>query len=185
MTDLNLLKRVFINILSVVDTDFIIENYPEPSLDEDMPTQVSPSCCYMFGQSPRGAITGQGTAALKFKARPGDVAAFMCTSIYADSSSAALIYGLKYASGDSLFTGFIPEVVTRTGAVSPDTDTPNGLPAIHSALNFASWNTFVKKAGTEKMQVCFALYALAGDGNTQNLWGYYCWDASIMITKTK
>ncbi len=170
-----------IDILIVIDTEYVKQNYPNPSQDQNNPTGINHSSQYMIASDPRGIISGQGTADLNFRANVGDYVSFRGTSIYQNSDDAVIIYGIKYWSGDQVFNQFVPNLVTRSGAVMPDTSTPNGLPALHSSQNFTSLDSKIAKSGTENFYVYFALYTLGSDGNTQNLFGYYYWDPTVTV----
>jgi len=129
-----------------------------------------------------GTPGGQGTADLNFQAVPGDSVSFRAVSIYDNSDDAVIIYGIKYWQGDNVFNQFVPNLVKRQRAVMPDTNTDNGLPAILSSFNFTSLDSRVKNAGKEFFYVYIALYTLADDGETQNLYGYFYWDPSITVS---
>lgn len=170
-----------ISVLIVIDTEYVKTNYPHPSQDPNNPTGIDHNSQFMICTGSRGAVTGQGTADLKFQANPGDFTTFYGTSIYDNSDDAVIVYGIKYWSGDNVFNQFVPNIVTRNGAVMPDPNTPAGIPPKHVQLSFSSIGSRVAKAGTENFYVFFALYTLGSDGETQNLFGYYYWDPSIQV----
>ncbi len=157
------------------------KNYPNPSKDPNNPTGINHSSQYMICSDPRGIISGQGTADLNFKANPGDSVWFRGTSIYQNSDDAVIVYGIVYWSGDKVFNQFTPVLVKRNRAVMPNVDTTNGLPAVQAPISFTSLNTTVKQSGTENFYVYFALYTLADDGQSQNLYGYYYWDPTCTV----
>lgn len=170
-----------INVLIVIDTDYVKRTYPNPSQDPNNPTGIDHNSQFMICADPRGIISGQGTADLNFKAFPGDQVSFRGISIYGNSDDAVIIYGIKYWSGDNVFNSFVTNLVQRKGAVEPDPSSPNGLPPKHVPLNFISLDSKVAKGGTENFFVYFALYTLGADGETQNLYGYYYWDPTITV----
>lgn len=170
-----------INILVVVDTDYILANYKSPSQDQNKPTGINHNSQYMICHDPRGVVSGQGTADLVFKANVGDNVSFTGTSIYANSDSAVIVYGIKYWKGDQVFNTFVPNMVVRTGAVMPDPDTANGIPPLHQKISFSSYDSKVRQAGTENFYVYIAVYTLGSDGETQNLYGYFYWDPQIQV----
>lgn len=171
-----------IDVLIIIDTEYVKDRYPTPSRDPDHPTPIDHNSQFMICNDPRGVVSGQGKADLNFKANPGDFVSFRGTSIYDNSDDAVIIYGIKYWEGDHVFNQFVPNLVTRKGAVMPDTNTGNGLPAIHGSLNFNSLDSRVKSGGTENFYVFFALYTLADDGESQNLLGYYFWDPTVTVS---
>jgi hypothetical protein len=173
---------VDINILIVIDTDYIISHYNNPSKNPDSPTGIDHNSQFMICYSPRGIVSGQGTADLNFKANPGDDVSFTGTSIYDNSDSAVIVYGIKYWKGDKVFNTFVTNLVTRSKAVMPDPNTPNGIPPTLQPMTFASYDARVAKAGKEDFYVWIAVYQLAGDGETQQLYGYFYWDPSITVS---
>lgn len=170
-----------INVLIVIDTEYVKKNYPNPSTDPAHPTGINHSSQFMICTGSRGIIGGQGTADLNFRANVGDYVGFTGTSIYNNSDDAVIIYGIKYWSGDSVFNTFVPNIVTRSKAVIPNTSTTNGIPPVQTSINFSSLDSKVAKAGTENFYVNFGLYTLAPDGETQQLFGYYYWDPTITV----
>ncbi|HEX2926291.1 MAG TPA: inclusion body family protein [Ruminiclostridium sp.] len=168
-----------INVMIVIDTDYVKTNYPNPSQDPNNPTGIDHKSQFMICTDPRGIISGQGTADLNFKACPGDEVSFRGTSIYGNSDDAVIIYGIKYWSGDNVFNTFLPNLVRRKGAVVPSI--PNVLPPNKVTMDFISYDSKVAMGGTENFYVYFALYTLDDNKETQNLFGYYYWDPTITV----
>ncbi len=171
-----------INVLVIIDTEYVKANYqPNLPLDPNNPKGINHSSQFMIVTGSRGVISGQGTADLNFKANVGDYVAFTGTSIYDNSDDAVIIYGINYWSGAHVFNTFVSNQINRQRAVMPNTSTNNGLPAVQASLNFNSLDSKVGSSGTENFYVYFALYTLADDGQTQNLYGYYYWDPTITV----
>lgn len=171
-----------INILIVIDTEYVKSHYPNPSKDPNNPTGIDHNSQFMICTGSRGTVTGQGTADLSFQANAGDYVSFAGTSIYDNSDDAVIIYGIKYWSGDKVFNQFTPDLVKRNKAVMPDPTTSNGLPALQAPISFSSYDARVSQSGTENFYVFFALYTLGSDGQSQNLFGYYYWDPQIRVS---
>jgi len=174
-------SAVSINVLIVIDTEYVKTTFPNPSQDPAHPTGINHNSQFMICTGSRGIISGQGTADLNFRANPGDFVSFFGESIYANADDAVIIYGIKYWSGDNVFNQFVPDVVARTGAVFPDVSTSNGLPATHGPASFISLDSKVARQGIENFYVYFGLYTLDNTGETQNLLGYYYWDPTITV----
>ncbi len=170
-----------VNVLIVIDTDSVKKAYPSPSQSSSTPTGISHSNAWMICHSPRGIVSGQGTADLNFNAHVRDEVSFMATSIYGNSDDAVIVYDLKYWKGDRVFNQWRPDLFTLSGAVTPDPSTTNGLPAVSGSGNFSSLDTTIKKAGTEHFYVQFALYQLGDKGEKQKLFGYYYWDPTCTV----
>lgn len=172
---------VNINVMIVIDTDYVRSHYPNPSKDSNNPTGIDHNSQFMICVDPRGIISGQGTADLSFKANVGDYVSFRGTSIYGNSDDAVIVYGIKYWSGTNVFNNFTCNLVERTGAAVPDTSTQCGLPAKNILVDFTSLDSKIAKAGKENFYVYFALYELDGSAEKQNLVGYYYWDPSVTV----
>jgi hypothetical protein len=170
-----------INVMIVIDTDYVKTHYSNPSQNSNKPTGINHNSQFMICTNTRGIISGQGTADLNFKANVGDFVSFRGVSIYGNSDDAVIVYGINHWSGDQVFNQFVPNLVERKYAVVPDPDTSNGLPAKKLLVDFTSLDSRVRKAGRENFYVYFALYTLANDGETQNLLGYYYWDPTITV----
>ena len=171
-----------INILIVIDTEYVKRNYPNPSQDPNNPTGIDHNSQFMICTGARAIEKGtQGTADLSFTAQPGDYLSVFGQSIYANADDAVIIYELHHWKGDEVFNSFNTDAVVRQKAVQPNTDTPNGLPAVQNEQTFISLDSRVKKSGEEYFKVRFALYTLVG-GEVQELFGYYSWDPKITVT---
>lgn len=173
-----------INVLVVIDTEYVKKINPNPSKDPNHPTGINHAGQFMLVTGSRGVISGQGSADLNFRANPGDEVSFTGVSIYDNSDDAVIVYGIQYWQRDHVFNQFVADLVTRKGAVMPNADSPsgNGLPALQTKLNFSSYDSKVRNSGTEDFYVFFALYTLADDGETQNLFGYFYWDPTITVS---
>lgn len=169
-----------IDVLVVIDTEYIKNNYPKNS-DPNQAKGINHNSQYMICYSPRGIVGGQGTADLSFKANVGDNVAFRATSIQQNSDDAVIIYGVKYWKGDKVFNTFTTNIITRNRAVQPDPDQLNGIPPLQVQQNFTSYDSKIARGGTENFYVYIALYTLAGDGQTQELYGYFYWDPQVVV----
>ncbi|MCJ8152568.1 inclusion body family protein [Chryseobacterium sp. SSA4.19] len=162
-----------INVLVVIDTDYVKANYPNPSKDPNNPTGIDHNSQHMIVLN-ANALSGQGTADLNFSARAGDNVSFRSTSIYQNSDDAVMIYNVKYWAGDQVFNNFIYNAVTRKLAVVPNYNSPNGLPANTANITFSSFDSRVKTTGTENFYMMFALYVIdPNNSDSQILYGYY------------
>jgi hypothetical protein len=170
-----------IDILVVIDTERLKKEHPTLSQDPAKATGLSHDTQFMICTG-ADVVNGQATADLDFKATPGDEVSFTGVSISANSEDAVIVYGIKHWAQDNVFNQFVPDLVTRNKAVMPDSNTDNGLPALHTKINFSSFDSKVKQAGTEKFYVYIAVYTLAADGESQDLLGYGYWDPTITVS---
>lgn len=183
MTEMQLnASGITINVLVVIDTDLIMKQNPrQANPDQTKPVGLVHTSQYMIATDLRGIISGQGTADLSFKANVGDYVSFTGTSIYDNSDSAVIVYGINYWKGDKVFNTFVPNTVTRNKAVMPNSDSSNGLPAMLQSRNFSNFSAQVGNKGNEYFYVNIAVYSLNDDGQTQSLYGYFNWDPQITV----
>ena len=165
----------------VIDTEYVKTHYPSPSQDPANPTAIDHNSQFMICTDPRGVVSGQGTADLNFRANPGDLVSFAGESIYANADDAVIVYGIKWWQNAHVFNHFVVNSAERNGAVQPNPDTPNGLPAVQVKANFLSLDSKIKSAGTENFYVQFGLYTLDANGENQVLFGYYYWDPTVTV----
>ncbi|OOV18262.1 inclusion body family protein [Flavobacterium sp. LM4] len=169
-----------IDILVVIDTEYIKSHFPR-NTDPNNAPGIDHNSQYMIGYSPRGIVSGQGTADLSFRANVGDYVSFRGSSIQQNSDDSVILYGIKYWVGDKVFNTFTTNIVTRNRAVQPNPDQPNGIPPVLTVQNFTSYDSKIARGGTENFYVYIAVYTLASDGQTQELYGYYYWDPQVVV----
>lgn len=181
-SDVDAVSAAIVNILIVVDTENVKAMLPAPSQDPAAPTTIDPNNLFMLGSGARGNIAGQCSANLQFSANAGDYVSISGTSIYHNADDAVVVYSLEYASGEMAFNAFSPSFLTRSSAVTPDPEVETGLPPGHASIDFSSLESRTKGHGEETLTICFGLYALAKDGETQELFGYYCSHPSLTVS---
>ena len=174
---------VSIDILIVIDTEYVKKNCAI-SKDKNKPAGMDHNSQFMLCTGSRGIVSNQGKADLGFQAKVGDYVSFRGVSIYQNSDDAVIIYAITKFSGVEVFNQFNANSLTRTKAVQPDPKSisRDGLPALNVPQNFLSLDSRVGASGTEGFMVTFALYTLASDGQTQDLYGYYTWDPTITVS---
>lgn len=178
----DLASAVFIDVLVVIDTEYVKSHYSQQvNPDPNKPVGINHASQFMIANDPRGIVSGQGTADLNFRAKTGDYVQFRATSIYQNADDAVMVYAIDFWQGINVFNDFNCQIITRTKAVQPNPATANGLPALNVTENFTSLDSKVAKIGTEDFYVKFALYTLAPDGETQQLYGYFYWDPTITV----
>ncbi|MFC5476041.1 inclusion body family protein [Paraherbaspirillum soli] len=170
-----------INILVVIDTEFVKKYYPNPSQIKEAPTNIIHYGLYLICTGSRGIIAGQGSGSLNFRANPGDMVSFSARGSHDNSDDAVIIYDIQHWKKDNIFNRFAANVVTRRNAVMPNEETQDGMPPVHIKRVFSHCDAKVRNSGTEDLEIKFALYALSDDGQSQDLFGYFSWDPSITI----
>ncbi|AMP00622.1 inclusion body family protein [Collimonas arenae] len=174
-----------INVLTVIDTARIKRYYPHPSKDAQKPTAIDHGYQFMLCANSRGPVSGQGTADLHFQAHIGDTVSLTAVSIYDNADDAVIVYGIRHGEKNRVFNRFTQNLITRTGAVAPNPDSQNGLPAIQRKSIFSSFDGKIKNSGTQDFHILFSLYALADNGEQQDLFGYFRWNPSITVNGWK
>ena len=172
-----------IELLLVIDTEYIKSKYPNPSQNQHEPTEVSAENHYILSNLPQLIISGQGTSCLNLKADLADYITFRGTSLYLNTDDAVLFYNARHQSGDAVMRNFSGWITERLGAVSSNTKTINGLPAIATANRTMSFDSMILRTGEEKLSFYFALYTLADNAMDQKLYGYFSWSPTIIASK--
>jgi hypothetical protein len=172
-----------ISVLLVVDTDSIQAQCANPSQDAGNPTAIDHQGHYLICNRPRGRVGGQATADLNFKAQVGDQVSFFATSVYNNSDSAVILYAIQHRSDSEIFHPFSPELAVRKAAVKPDPDSQYGIPPVRQRVSFTTFSSQIKRYGIQRFHLCLAVYVLGEDGQTQNLYGYFLWDPTIMVSR--
>lgn len=169
-----------INLLTVVDTEFIKQNYQSPQNDPFNPLEIEGSSQYVYvtGSLP---IEGQGTPTPHFHANIDDTIAISGVSIYNNSEDAVLVYGIRHDSADTVLATCIwPYTVTRPCAILPAPGCCGIVPAVHGPVTFHKIETRVQTSGTEHFDIMFALYTLSPNRKKQVLYGYFYWRTVIV-----
>jgi len=171
-----------INVLVVVDTEYVIKTYG-PNREAADPQPVGHDQPVMICAGSRGDVSEQGAGKLKFKANVGDIVSITGASIYGNSTDAVIMYSMQPVVDGHVFDCFKQQFVVRKGAAQPNPDSPtrNGLPAIENETNFSSFTSTIRARGLERLKLAFALYTLSPDGQSQDVFGYYFCDPVVMV----
>ncbi|KIO76717.1 hypothetical protein TH53_13670 [Pedobacter lusitanus] len=175
-------SATIIDVLVVIDTDYVKSHYARNDRQSN-PFPIDHLSEYVIATGANGT-RGQGTADITFSAAPNDRVCFRGVSAYNNSDDAVIVYGIKPYGSDQpdLFNTFNYDKVIRSGAVVPNEKIPNGLPAIPTRVSFYSYNSTVREQGSELYVIQFALYELDSTGEKQQIYGYFQWDPTIIIT---
>lgn len=168
-----------INLLIVFDAAAIIKGNPKPSQDKKKPLPVKSNTQYVFYS--RTNMVQEDSQLPPIFACPGDRLKIRGITVNQNSIESVIIYQIKSSGWPGIEEVFEPVPVTIEKAVQPNAGSYDGLPGVHSKENFTSMDAIIQSTGRKKYRICFALYSLAEDGETQNLTGYYYWDMKISI----
>lgn len=170
-----------INVLFVIDTNYVKVNYPSPSIDLNNPTIIDNNSQYVICTDPRAIINDSKTSHLNFTANRRDVVSVRSTSVSGNSDDAVIAYAITHKNGIRVLSPFYLDIKEIQNAVEPNIQTQDGLPPLTVSESFISYYSIVLQNGQENFAVNFAIYVLAEDGETQNLFGYYSFDLTISI----
>jgi hypothetical protein len=181
MEDLPITTNNRIEVLIVIDTDAIINTIARKSLKKTRPIPTNRIPQYVFCSGAAAIKSKPGEMSLAIVCNPNDVIQIRGTSIYQNATDAVIIYQI-IQNGDQ---PFVPKSMVMKNAVQPDPDSPSfdGLPALHAEESFMSLDSKIVTPGVKNYTVCFAIYRLDADGETQNLYGYYSWNFGLSILK--
>lgn len=178
------ISAAWLNLLAVIDTGYVTSNYPNPSQDPNNPTAIASCGVFMICPGWRDDAAEQETDEPCFNACYGNRIALRGVSISNNSDDAVIVYavGTRNEEGDRVSKSFKPILVTREEAVQPDPDSFNGgIPPIYAEMNFSSLNSRFNALGVGVLNAAFALYTLAEDGQSQQLFGYYFWKFRVSV----
>lgn len=171
-------KVIAVNILALIDTDYIINNY-EPNDNPADPQLVAGGSQYLLCAGARGPISGQGTNSIAFKAGKGDHVAIRGLSSTNNADDAVIIYNVHRKKNSHVFRPFTFDEEELTGAVVPDPSASNGLPPLHTPVDFSSFDSKIKQEGTAHLTIQFGVYK--ADGSKQDLYGYFEWEVKVTV----
>ncbi|AOR69915.1 hypothetical protein BBJ41_20130 [Burkholderia stabilis] len=162
-----------IDILAVIDTEYIKRRYPNPSKKPESPIAVDHRAVNLLYTGARGGSIGNGPGDRLLTLYPGDTVSLRAVSIYENSDDAVLIYQVAHLFGQKVFNQFTQDFLeVKTVQLNPETS--DGLPPLTKLQTFASIGAKVRESGIETLGACFGLYTL--ERSTQELFGYYWWD---------
>ncbi|WP_054928358.1 MULTISPECIES: AidA/PixA family protein [unclassified Burkholderia] len=161
-----------IQILAVIDTDYIKKSYPNPSLNAQNPTGIASTALFMLNGHTPGVSSSEGTGNLGLKLNVGDKVSLMGTSLSDNSGDAALIYHVQQYSGAQVFGPFTAVTIEQAGAASA-AETPDIIAISAQSQVFQRFDAVAKSFGVENLGTSFALYTRSQ--NRKSLFGYFFW----------
>ncbi|MCA8302247.1 inclusion body family protein [Burkholderia seminalis] len=168
-----------IDILAVVDTEYIKTRYPNPSKQPGAPTAIDHRAVRLLYTGARGGAIGNGAAESRLTLLPGDTVSLRAVSLYGNADEAVLVYQVSHLFGQQVFNQFTQDFLEVT-AVQLNPETSDGLPPLKKSHTFVSIGAKARTSGIETLGACFGLYTL--ERSTQELVGYYWWDWFVMCS---
>ncbi|MCP2029301.1 hypothetical protein L1276_004485 [Flavobacterium sp. HSC-32F16] len=167
-------KNKVINVNIIIDTCRVMDDYKNPSKDQNNPTGIGNSYQFMVASDNTG-LSGQGTGNLRIKAKQGDVVRFYATSEYNNFDNPVIVYQLFNLKDNDLFQNpnFQLEDFPDADIIVPEVFNP--LNAVQSTQNFWFAQNTVNAKGEQNYGLQFALY-----DSSLSLFGYFSWKPTVM-----
>lgn len=166
-----------IEIQVVIDTEQILKKPGKASSDKNAPTPINYSNQYMIVTD--GAIKGQGSATLNFKANVGDIVRLHGSSASNNFENEVLIYDMVPIEGSArVLEDLRSQTYTKSGVTPHSHDSV--LPEAIVDRKYWFLQGSIANRGTEKYWIRFALYQRDQNGEP-TLKGYYAWDPEITV----
>lgn len=170
-------RQSVLNVTTIIDTEDVINNYPNPSTDPDDPTQIANNLAYMVATC-GDVSSASGPHGLPIRAQPGDYVNWFGLSESNNFHNEIILYDVVFDHGATVFStsNFIQlDVATMEPSVSyPDSaPTQQKVPMWYATA-------VVLKQGKGAYQLRFALYA-PGESDTLELFGYFQWEPTIRV----
>ncbi|MEA5552720.1 inclusion body family protein [Anabaena cylindrica UHCC 0172] len=167
-----------INVLITINTNAVKKFYPQPSKDQNRPTEIGDDYGYMVAT---GTVinSGQGTGDLNITAFVGDTLRVFATSGSYNFEDAVLVYGFPKFSGNEVFSLFNYQNFTKSTVVPQSLNSM--LPGRIVVEEFWFYQASVISRGTENYRVQFALYTRNADSGYPDIFGYFEWEATMTV----
>lgn len=179
MTTEYLASQNVINITTIVNTGYVIQNYKNPSQNPKSPTPIDHNSEYMVATY-GAALSGTAGATLVVGAQPGSFINWFGVSESNNFNNEIIIYGAPFYSGTQVFT--TPTFIQSANTIMvPPTGYPNS-PATSQQVTAWYLNAVVNAYGTGNYQMQFGLYIPNNSGG-MSLYGYFQWDPTVQVNK--
>ncbi len=147
-----------IDILAVVDTEYIKLRYPHPSKQPELPIAVDHRAVRLLYTGARGASIGNGPADPVLTLYPGDTVSLRAVSLYENAEDAVLIYQVSHLFGQQVFNPFSQDFLD-VNAVQLNPETRDGLPPLTQPHTFVSIGAKARERDRNARRLLRALYA--------------------------
>lgn len=172
-------KQSIINITTIINTGYVMQNYPNPSQNPSAPTGIDHNSEYMVATY-GDAVSGSGGATLTVQAEPGDIINWFGVSESNNFNNEVIIYGAPFFSGTQVFT--TPNFIqTANSIMIPPTNYPSS-PATLQPVTAWYLEANVNAYGTGSYQMQFGLYVPNNSGG-MSLFGYFQWDPTVQVNQ--
>ena len=170
-----------VEILIMIDTEYVKEMYPQPSKDPVVPTGIGHNSQFMICTGYHAGVSNGLVPTLIFSGNNGNRISLKADTVYGNANEDVVIYGVSYLDEGNLHNNFLPDVVPGNVAAIPQVPNYGDTVSKNRIVNFTSCNTAEREKGLEKFLVYFALYSWDSKHLNQELIGYYYWDPALYV----
>ncbi len=165
--------------LIVIDTISLLTSSFAPSSDQATPASMDPSLWNLILPG-RPETSPELDAAFSMRLAKGSKLTLRCVSATCNYDAATILYG---ATGHTLPHGLYTTkvVISSLMAVQPDPDQLNGLPPLQATQNFTALKMKFLGIGIVRFYLEVAVYDTAGNGEDQELYGYYKLPLTVLV----
>jgi nematocidal protein AidA len=166
--------------LIVIDTISLQLSGIAPSSDQASPSPIDLSLWHVILPG-RPETSPELDAAFSMRISKGSTLTLRCVSATCNYDAATILYGV---AGHTMPHGlYTTKVVTSslTMAVQPDPDQLNGLPPLQAPQNFTALKMNFLAIGITRFYLEVAVYDTAGNGEDQELYGYYKLPMTVLV----
>lgn len=157
-----------ITVSFIVDTDYILNNFPDADLNRKSPLRVDAGVLSMLSDL-KSVISGYNTRSMKLKANIGDIIVFSAEPKHFIAKECIQVYKIVPWIGR---LNILPHKTEDEVAIE-DCNKPE-------SKNFMA---IVKRKGPEQLEIRFSVFTLAKDGINYDLHGnFYCDLLSLDVT---
>lgn len=172
-------RQRVLNVTTIIDTEDVVNNYPNPSTNPDDPTPITSNLAYMVAAC-GDVSSASGSHGLSVHAQPGDYINWFGISESNNFHNEIVVYEVVFDHGATVFStsNFIQMGIST---MEPSIGYPDSAPTLQQV---PMWYTtaVVLKQGKGVYQLRFALYA-PGESDTLELYGYFQWEPTIRVAQ--
>jgi len=184
----------FIDVFVSIDTNHVLEKYPNPSTNPKSPTPIAHDYAYMTAAS-KYVKAGQATADLEIYALRGDSVRWRATSLSGNTSQSANLYDIEYHKDDRIMrfrpsqAGYAETTELERAKPIPE-EKDNEVPDATKYVSKDQYDFFIQgdviETGIEHYFVKFYITEIireAGKAPRMVTKGYFQWDPAVHAVK--
>lgn len=170
-----------IEVLIMIDTDYVKQTYPQPSKNPVSPTGIGHNSQFMICTGYHQGALNEQAPCLNFSGNLGNRISLKADTVYNNAHEDVVIYGVTYSDEGQLYNNFLSDIVSGDVSVLQAVAASNAAASKSRLINYTSCNIGERKKGLEKFLIYFALYRWDRAHINQELVGYYYWDPALDV----